>query len=262
MITTAGARLIAIALVAPFLIYFTIRLVQYFLFRALGRDVPVDEEMLARGESFLLGRSLRQVFAWSTEPFCWLLERARIKPNTLTLLSFAAAVAAGVLIALGEVALGGALALSGSSLDYFDGRVARRTGRTSRAGAFLDSTLDRYSDVALLSGAAVLFRDTVPILVACLVGMGSAVAISYTRAKVESLGGELKVGLMQRAERVVLFCVGALASPFVDPLLSPDLQGRHLFFAGAVVLLALLSAITTVHRTVAGFWRLEREERL
>ena len=98
-----------------------------------------------------------------------------------------------------------------------------------------------------------LFRDSVPILVACLVGMGSTVAISYTRAKAESLGGELKVGLMQRAERVVLFCVGALASPFADPLLAPGLQGRHLIFAGAVVVLASLSAITTIHRTVAGF---------
>jgi phosphatidylinositol phosphate synthase len=259
--TITGSRLIAIAVLAPFFAYFFLRLIQYFLFPALGKKVPVDKEMLARGESVLLGQALRQAFAWSTEPLCRLLERVRIKPNTLTLLSFAAAVAAGVLIALGEVALGGALALAGSSLDYFDGRVARRTGRTSKAGAFLDSTLDRYSDVALLSGAAVLFRDTVPVLVACLVGMGSTVAISYTRAKVESLGGELKVGLMQRAERVVLFCVGALASPFVDPLLAADRQGRHLFFAGVLVLLAVLSAITTVHRTVIGFRRLELQDR-
>ncbi len=259
MMTTAGSRLVAIVIVAPFLAYFSIRLIQYFLFRALGREVPVDEEMLARGESLLLGRSLRQVFAWSTEPLCRLLQRARVTPNTLTFLSFAASVAAGVLIALGEVALGGALALAGTSLDYFDGRVARRTGRTSRAGAFLDSTLDRYSDLALLSGAAVLFRETIPILLACLVGIGSAVAISYTRAKAESLGGDLKVGLMQRAERVVLFCLGAFLSPFVDPLLDPDWQGRHLFFAGAVVLLALLSAITTVHRTIAGFRTLKHD---
>ncbi len=259
MMTTAGSRLLAIAIVAPFLLFFSIRWLQYLLFRAFGKAVPVDEEMLARGESLLLGRSLRQVFAWSTEPLCRLLQRAGIHPNTLTFLSFASSLAAAALIALGEVALGGALALAGSSLDYFDGRVARRTGRTSRAGAFLDSTLDRYSDLALLSGAAILFREQVPILIACLAGMGSAVTISYTRAKAESLGGDLKVGLMQRAERVVLFCAGALASPFVDPWLSPELQGRHLLFAGAVVLLALLSAITTVHRTIAGFRNLESD---
>jgi len=245
-----GSRLLALVIVAPFLAYFGVRLIQYLLFRALGKEVPVDEEMLARGESLLLGRSLRQVFAWSTEPLCGLFQRAQVNPNNLTLISFAAAVAAGTLIAVGEVALGGALALAGSSLDYFDGRVARRSRRTSRAGAFLDSTLDRYSDLALLSGAAVLFRDTVPILVACLVAMGSAVTISYTRAKAESLGGDLKVGLMQRAERVVLFGVGALASPLVDLLLAADRQGRHLFFAGVVVLLAALSAITTVQLAV------------
>ncbi len=261
MMTTAGSRLVAIALLAPFLVYFSIRLIQYFLFRAFGKEVPVDEEMLARGESLLLGRSLRQVFAWSTEPLCRLLQHARVTPNTLTFLSFATCVAAGVLIALGDVALGGALALAGTSLDYFDGRVARRTGSTSRAGAFLDSTLDRYSDLALLSGAAVLFRETVPLLLACLVGIGSAVAISYTRAKAESLGGDLKVGLMQRAERIVMFCTGALADAFVDPLLAPALQGRHLFFAGALMVLALLSAMTTVHRTIAGFRTLKHDGR-
>ena len=136
MMTTADSRLVAIVIAAPFLTYFTFRLIQYVLFRGLGKEVPVDEEMLARGESVLLGRSLRQVFAWSTEPICWLLERAPVTPNTLTFMSFATSVAAGVLIALGDVALGGAVALMGSSLDYFDGRVARRTGRTSRAGAF------------------------------------------------------------------------------------------------------------------------------
>ncbi len=261
MMSLDTSRLLAIAILAPFLFFFAIRWIQYFLFRALGKEVPVDEEMLARGESVLLGRSLRQVFAWSTEPLCRLLQRAQIHPNNLTLLCFASSIAAAVLIALGDVALGGALALAGSSLDYFDGRVARRTGKTSHAGAFLDSTLDRYSDLALLSGAAVLFRDQIPILLACLVGMGSAVTISYTRAKAESLGGELKVGLMQRAERVVLFCAGALVSPFIDPWLAADLQGRHLFFAAAVALLALLSAFTTVHRTVAGFRALERAGR-
>jgi len=83
--------------------------------------------------------------------------------------------------------------------------------------------------------------------------MGSAVVISYTRAKAESLGAELKVGLMQRPERVVLFCVGAIASPLVEPLLPPDLQGRQIVFASVLVAMAVLTTLTSVQRTVVGF---------
>ncbi|MEM1203902.1 MAG: CDP-alcohol phosphatidyltransferase family protein [Acidobacteriota bacterium] len=252
--------ILPLLILAPYLLYFFGRLGQYYVLRMLGREAPFDREMHDRGESVLLGQSLRQVFAWTTGPIYRALAASRVSPNFLTLLCLVISFAAGALIAFGHVALGGAVGMVGSSLDFFDGRVARQTGRATRAGGFLDSTLDRYCDIAFLSGAAVLFRTSVPVLVACLLGMGAAVVISYTRAKAESLGVSLKVGLMQRPERVVVFCLGAFLDPYVEPLLPEAWQGRHALFAAAIVLLATLSVITTIHRTYVGFRTLQRED--
>ena len=258
MTGVAGSDWLAVAIAVPILGYFALRTLVHLAAGWLGRDVPVDEEMLGRGQSFLLGQSLRQVFALSTDPIARLLQRLGVRPNTLTLASLVVTAFAGALIALGHVALGGVVGLLGSSLDYFDGRVARKSQQDSRAGAFLDSTLDRYADIALSCGAAMLFRDQPWILLACLVGMGCSVVISYTRAKAESMGAELKVGLMQRPERIVVFGLGAILSPFLDSLLPAAFRGQHAVFAAAVVVLAILSAITSVHRTAVGFANIQR----
>jgi CDP-diacylglycerol--glycerol-3-phosphate 3-phosphatidyltransferase len=239
-------------LLAPFLLFFAARALQYLVLRARGGNIPLDEYNLKRGESEWLGQIVQQVFIWATEPMVGLVSALRVGPNTLTVLCLVMSAGAGGLIALEQVALGGALVLLGSGLDNFDGRVARRQGRQSRAGGFLDSTLDRYSEVGFLAGAAVLFRDSVPVLVACLLCVGSGGVISYTRAKAESLGVSLKVGLMQRTERVLLFSAGALLDPVLDPFLPGRFQGGNWVFAASVVLLALLSTFTAVHRVVSG----------
>ncbi len=246
-------HLIALSMLAVPTAFFLLRAVHFYVLKALGRPAPIDQEMLQRGESMLLGQGPRQLFAWSMGPVYRLLERSRIHPNFLTVSCLVVSLVAGVLIALGELVLGGVVGLLGSSLDFLDGRVARNTGRTSRAGAFLDSTLDRDCDIAFLGGAAVYFRDSVWILLACLLGMGSALVISYTRAKAESLGVDLKVGLMQRPERVVMFCGGATFSPFVDAWLPAHLAGNQYLFAGALVVLAVLTTLTSVQRTLKGF---------
>ena len=251
-------HLLSLLVLAPFSLYFLVRLAQYLTIKALGREVPVDQEMIEKGQSFILGRTLRQIFAFAAAPIHRFLQATGVNPDFLTLANLAFSIIAATLIGLGAVSLGGAIALVGSSLDYLDGRLARGSGRVSLAGNFLDSTLDRYSDIALFSGAAVLFRVSVPMLTACLLGLGSAVVISYSRAKAESLGYDLRVGLMQRPERIVLFCTGAILTPFVDPLFPTSIQGRHALFAGTVFFLAILATITAVHRTVAGYAALRR----
>ena len=251
-------HLLSLLVLAPFALYFLIRVAQYFSMMVLGRGVPVDQEMIEKGQSFILGRTLRQVFAFSAAPIHRFFRASGVNPDFLTLANLAFSIIAATLIGLESVSLGGAVALLGSSLDYLDGRLARDSGRASVAGNFLDSTLDRYSDIALLSGAAVLFRDSVPMLTVCLLGVGSAAVIPYTRAKAESLGYDLKVGLMQRPERIVLFCAGAILSPFVDSLFPASMQGAHTLFAGTVFFLAILATITAVHRTLAGYAVLRR----
>ena len=246
-------QLLPYVVLAPFAALFFFRLAQYVVLRALGRDAPRDREMLARGESLFLGRSVRQAFSWSCQPIVSSIEKARVHPNSLTILSLIVSLGAGLAIALGDLALGGVIGLLGSLLDYLDGRIARSRGLATRAGSFLDSTIDRYCDVAFLGGAAVFFRHTPALLTASILALGSSLVISYTRAKAESLGAKLEIGLMQRPERVVVFCLGALFSPLVEMLLPPALAGRQLFFAAAVGLLALAATVTAVHRTVAGF---------
>jgi phosphatidylglycerophosphate synthase len=250
----------ALLLLVPLLSYFLARFAFYYSLKALGREVPFDREMSERGHSLLLGRSVRQVYAWSLQPFVRVLARARVQPNTLTVTCFALSAVAGLLIAVGAVALGGVVGLLGASLDYFDGRIARMSGQTTSSGGFLDSTLDRYGEVAFLAGAAVLFRNSPLTLTACLLALGASGIISYARAKAESLGVELKSGLMQRPERVVMFCFGACFSPLLDGLLPLTLRGQHVVFSITLLLLALLTTHTSVSRTLAGFLALRRAE--
>jgi CDP-diacylglycerol--glycerol-3-phosphate 3-phosphatidyltransferase len=247
-------------LIAPFLLYFALRFAYYSALRALGRELPFDAEMKQRGESVLLGQSVRQVYAWSLQPFVKVMARARVRPNALTVACFALSLAAGVLIGLGAVTLGGVIGLFGVSLDYFDGRIARMSGQVTRSGGFLDSVLDRFGEVAFFAGAAVAFRGSPWVLTACLCALGSGGIVSYTRAKAESLGIELKSGLMQRPERVVLFCFGASFSHVCDGWLPLAWQGQHAIFAGALYVLGVLTTLTSWQRTLDGFAALRRSE--
>jgi CDP-diacylglycerol---glycerol-3-phosphate 3-phosphatidyltransferase len=240
-------------LLLPFGMYFVGCSAAYMVRTWLGRELPFDPEMAARGRSVLLGRSVRQVGAWSLRPLVGWLAAARIGPNGLTIAALLVSLVAGVLIGLGAVTLGGVFGLVAASLDYFDGRIARLSARVSRAGSFLDSTLDRYGEVALLGGAVVLFRDSIGMLIACLVALGSSGVVSYARAKAETLGVQLRSGLMQRPERLLLFCLGACAGSALEPLLPEAAQGRHAIFAAAIALLAVLTTHTALHRTSLGF---------
>jgi phosphatidylglycerophosphate synthase len=246
---------------SPLLAYFAARFVYYLGLRGFGRTQPFDSEVHARGASLLLGHSVRQVYAWSLEPLIALLVRARVRPNTLTVLCFVLSAAAGVAIACSAVTLGGVLGFVGASLDYFDGRVARMTRSATRSGGFLDSTLDRYGEVAFLAGACLLFRESRVLLVATLLALGASGIVSYARAKAESLGIELKSGMMQRPERVVIFCAGASFSSSLDPLLPAFLQGRHFIFGCALCVLSVLTTHTAIERTVQGFLELRARER-
>lgn len=187
------------------------------------------------------------------------LARAGLSPDFVTLLSLALTLPAAGLIAWGRPAAGCLLAAFATSLDWVDGQVARRSGRVSQAGNFLDSTLDRWGDLALYGGAAVLFRGSLPLLVASLLLLGSAFLVSYARAKAESLGVELTVGAMQRAERLAVFCAAGFAGPVADPWVAPWLSTlafeapEHATLAAAVVLLAVATTATAVRRTVMGF---------
>jgi CDP-diacylglycerol---glycerol-3-phosphate 3-phosphatidyltransferase len=120
-----------------------------------------------------------------------------------------------------------------------DGRVARLTGRRTRFGALLDSSLDRCAEFALYGGLAYHFRGRWVEGLAALAFLGS-VMVSYTRARAEGLGFECREGLMQRAERLValgLACLAACLFPIYDAAMT-----------SVLALTAAASFVTTIQR--------------
>lgn len=142
----------------------------------------------------------------------WLV-RLGISPNMLTIMGFGLAVVTAVVIGYGWLFWGGLLMIFAAFFDTLDGAVARNTGQTSAFGGFLDSTLDRYSESAILLGVAYYFSASdntqLQVILVFLTVVGSLM-VSYTRARAEAMDVECKVGLLQRPERIILLAIGLL----------------------------------------------------
>src|SRR5688500_3283712 len=135
----------------------------------------------------------------------------RIHPNTLTLIGLLINVAAAWALGRDRLLLAGVIMIVANIFDFIDGKVAHITNTESRFGAFWDSTLDRFSDIALFLGLIYLYADlrrTDYVMVAAL-AMMFTIMTSYARARAESLIEKCKVGFMERPERIVLFMIGA-----------------------------------------------------
>ena len=137
-----------------------------------------------------------------------------IHPNVLTLIGVLINVAAGFALAHDRFVLGGVIMIVANIFDFIDGKVAHISGKQSAFGAFWDSTLDRFSDLALFTGLIWLYstlgrHDYVLITTLTLI---FATMTSYARARAESLVTRCKVGFMERPERIVLFMIGAFTN--------------------------------------------------
>jgi len=138
----------------------------------------------------------------------------RIHPNTLTLVGVIINVGAAWALGYGRFMLAGVIMVVANIFDFIDGKVAYRLHLQSRFGAFWDSTLDRFSDLALLVGLIFLYSRlgrTDFVLVAVL-ALTFSIMTSYARARAESLVEKCKVGFMERPERIVLFMIGAFTN--------------------------------------------------
>ncbi|MFL6286284.1 MAG: CDP-alcohol phosphatidyltransferase family protein [Pyrinomonadaceae bacterium] len=145
------------------------------------------------------------------------LARSRINPNLLTVTGVLINVLSGVLFGLGQFFWAGVILIVANLFDMLDGQVARRTGQVTRFGGFLDSTLDRVSDMAAFVGLMTFYaRDTelhstLNVLLAGLAMVGS-VLVSYAAARAESLIEKCDVGFLRRPERVVLLIIGGIST--------------------------------------------------
>ena len=134
-----------------------------------------------------------------------------VHPNVLTLIGVLINVLAAFALALDLFITAGVIMIIANIFDFIDGKVAHITGKQSQFGAFWDSTLDRFSDLALFTGLIWLYAELGRngyVLIATL-ALIFTILTSYTRARAESLIEKCKVGFMERPERIVLFMIGA-----------------------------------------------------
>ncbi len=194
----------------------------------------------------LLGALERPYYALVRAPVNALI-RAGVRPNTITTFGTGLVLLSAVVYGLGHVRLGGLLLLASGIADTLDGQVARAAAMETKFGAFYDSTLDRVGDGATFIGIAVYFMTApdvawrVPAVIACMVAILASLLVSYARARAEGLGIDCKVGIAQRAERIIL--LGLVSLLF-------GAAARAQVLEGAVLVLALASVITVVQRFV------------
>ena len=145
------------------------------------------------------------------------LAAAGIPPNVLTTIGVTINLGCGVLFGLGQFFWAGVVLIVANLFDMLDGNVARNSGRVTKFGSFLDSSLDRLSDMVAFMGIIIFYAGNSPqhsLLNVFLAGVGmmASVMVSYTTARSEGLGVKANVGFLQRPERVVLLAIGALST--------------------------------------------------
>ena len=181
----------------------------------------------------MLGRHRETIRQWS-DPVGRALFRLHLRPNHLTVIGLVVSFFAAAGFIAGHLRWAGCLLLLAGLCDLLDGALARVSGQVTAFGAFLDSVIDRYSDLIVLLGIVVLFARTPNArgALVAMAGLVGSVMVSYTKARAESIGIECNVGFMERPERMICLVAGAILG-----LLEP-----------ALWVLAVLSNITALQR--------------
>jgi CDP-diacylglycerol---glycerol-3-phosphate 3-phosphatidyltransferase len=173
-----------------------------------------------------------------------ILARTRLSPNAFTVIGLLLNIVVAVIIASGNLVLGGIMALVAGSFDMLDGAVARVTGKITRFGGFFDSTLDRYSEAIVFFGLLIYLMDieagttAIALLFAAIVG---SLMVSYARARAESADVDAEVGLFARPERIIVLAFLLIIG---QPIL-------------ALWILAIVTNVTTAQR-IFHVWRQTR----
>jgi CDP-diacylglycerol--glycerol-3-phosphate 3-phosphatidyltransferase len=199
----------------------------------------------------MLSAHIGEVFSRPVDAIVRLL--SRFSPDVLTLTGLILNGVACALFALSGskgypspylLRLGGVVALAAAIFDMMDGRVARRRGRETTFGAFLDSTMDRYSDMVLYMGLMLLYArmEVIPYMVLVWIAAFGSFMTSYARARAESLIQSCTVGFLERPERIVLLIVGAVFNRM----------------GAALWIIAVLSNITALQRVIYTLLALKR----
>lgn len=168
------------------------------------------------------------------DPVARALLRAHVRPNHLTVVGLGVSILAALALSQGRLRVGALLLALAGLFDFFDGSLARLANSVSAFGAFLDSVVDRYSDLVVLLGVVLYYHraaDTQGVFLTMITMVGT-IMISYTKARAQSIGLACEIGLMERPERLIVLIAGATFN-----VLTP-----------AVIVLAVLTNVTALQR--------------
>jgi CDP-diacylglycerol--glycerol-3-phosphate 3-phosphatidyltransferase len=187
----------------------------------------------------------------SLNQVAYLFVNLKIGPNALSFMALISGIGAGVLFFLKHPFWAGIMIATCGLFDILDGKVAMNSNQKSLFGAIVDSALDRYSEFFIYLGLAAYFRNHWALWLTFWTILGSSM-VSYTRARAEGLGIECKIGIMQRAERMLLLFLGAMIGSLFN-----------IFDPAMIIVLAIIavfSNITAIQRT---FYvkKVEKQER-
>lgn len=195
----------------------------------------------------MLDSKLRGLFDRVMRPIGRALGRTPLSPNAVTLLGVMVQGVVAYMIVEGRLLTAGLVAVFAALFDAFDGALAKARGLTTKFGAFLDSTTDRLSDALLFAPIAWLYgvapvrpeHDQPWVAAVALVALVASFLVSYVKARAEGLGIDCKVGIAERAERLLIVVLALIFSDLLP---------------AALVLLAVL-AVVTVFQRVAHVYR-------
>lgn len=227
------------------------------VFALVSRNRPRDADVARRSASAFLGFWIRDWLMWVIGPAERALVGAGVSPDVFNYLGVAFGAAAGWAFAEGALALGGWAILFGGLADVFDGRIARARGLTSRYGAFMDSTLDRFAEAFSFVGVTWYLSATPFGAAVSVLAISGSLLVSYTRARGEAVGVSGTGGVMQRAERLVLLALGGLADQAVTTRMDWP-EGRVLM--AVVTVIAIGSMGTAIYRTASIARKLAKQD--
>ena len=202
------------------------------------RDLPAP-----RKSKSAAGGTLQRSMAWPYRAILAFLLWTRVRPWQLTLLSLLLNVVSGALILTGEWFAAGVVLLFAGCADVFDGSVARQRGTEGRSGAFMDSVLDRVSDIILFSALfwVLAERGDGTYAALALVTLVVSLLVSHIRAEAEAVGLSLTEGIFQRLERFLALMAGLVVPGAMGPVL---------------IVLATLGGVTVLQRLWSAVRRL------
>ncbi len=199
-----------------------------------------------RGGSFVMGFWVRNWFYWFLNPSKAFFLRLNTSPFVFNALGIVFSIACTVFFARDLLPWAGAMILLSGIADVYDGEIARAQGVDSPMGAFLDSTLDRYAELFAFIGLAAFYGSGWPVVIV-VTGLGGSLLVSYTRARGESLGVLCKLGVLQRAERMLLLGFGAILDPTVSAAMGRETGFLMLIL---LVIIAVGTMGTSIFRTI------------